>query len=111
MLGPLTEHQRELFMHNPRFLGMKLPEIGRPETLARRYHGKVCSSQLNLMKGLLEMDENTRIDIDTAQQHIYFDSLKNNPNLTYPGYEGQSLALCMLPCFIYFIFLFLIFMF
>lgn len=33
MLGPLTPGQQEIFLKNPRFLGMKFPEIGKPETL------------------------------------------------------------------------------
>merc|ERR1712154_6475 len=76
VLGPLTEHQREMFLHNPRFLSMKLPEIGRPETLQRRYHGKITKSQLSLMKSLLEMDERQRFTIDSAYESPYFSKLR-----------------------------------
>ena len=30
-IGPLTPEQKELFLKNPRFLGMKFPEIMKPE--------------------------------------------------------------------------------
>lgn len=36
LLGPLTQEQQEVFQKNPRFLGMKFPEIGKPETIERR---------------------------------------------------------------------------
>lgn len=39
MLGPLPPDQKELFLKNPRFLGMKFPEILKAETLERRYLG------------------------------------------------------------------------
>ena len=86
VLGPLTEHQREMFLHNPRFLGMKLPEIGRPETLQRRYHGKITKSQLSLMKSLLEMDERQRFTIDSAYESPYFSKLRERTHsiLSYP---------------------------
>ncbi len=40
-LGPLTQEQKEVFIKNPRFLGMKFPEITKPETIERRYLGKL----------------------------------------------------------------------
>ena len=44
----------ELFMRNPRFIGYKFPEsITKPETLDRRYVGKLSKKALNLMKGML----------------------------------------------------------
>ena len=87
VLGPLTENQKKLFLKNPRFLGMKLPEIGRPETLYRRYYNKITKKQLKLLKGLLEMDENERFTINQAFNHCYFDDIheiykENNTNIS-----------------------------
>ncbi len=89
ILGPLTEGQREMFLHNPRFLGMKLPEVGRAQTVARRYHGRISASQLSLLKGLTEMDENQRLTIEDAYEHSYFRSLREHPELLYI-YPGAS---------------------
>jgi len=36
MIGPLTPEQKEIFLKNPRFVGMKFPEIGKPESMI--YH-------------------------------------------------------------------------
>lgn len=41
ILGPLTEKQQELFNTNPRFIGYKFPTITTPETLEKRYVGKL----------------------------------------------------------------------
>ncbi|CAN0511941.1 unnamed protein product, partial [Scytosiphon promiscuus] len=41
MLGPLTEAHLQLFLKNPRFVGLKFPDMSRPETLQKRFVGKV----------------------------------------------------------------------
>lgn len=35
VLGPLTSEQQQSFQKNPRFLGMKFPDISKPETLQK----------------------------------------------------------------------------
>ncbi|EGR33623.1 protein kinase domain protein [Ichthyophthirius multifiliis] len=77
MLGPLTVEQKELFIKNPRFLGMKFPEINKPETLERRYLGKLSKKALNIMKGMLKMDPQERITIEEAMKHPYFDEIRD----------------------------------
>jgi len=69
MLGPLTSEQKEIFAKNPRFLGFRFPEISRPETLEKRYIGKLSKTALSLMKSLLKMDKNERI---TSNQTFIF---------------------------------------
>jgi len=61
MLGPMTSEQNEMFVKNPRFLGFKFPDISKPETLEKRYIGKLSKTALSLMKGLLKMDPKDRI--------------------------------------------------
>lgn len=51
----------ELFYKNPRFLGMKFPDVPKPETLERRYLGKLSKKGLSFMKSLLKMDPNDRL--------------------------------------------------
>ena len=60
MIGPLTPEQKNSFHENPRFFGFNFPEISRPETLEKRYLGKLSKSALQLMKGLLDMDPKKR---------------------------------------------------
>eukprot|EP00291_Cryptomonas_curvata_P028786 CAMPEP_0172208780 /NCGR_PEP_ID=MMETSP1050-20130122/34694_1 /TAXON_ID=233186 /ORGANISM="Cryptomonas curvata, Strain CCAP979/52" /LENGTH=231 /DNA_ID=CAMNT_0012888473 /DNA_START=376 /DNA_END=1067 /DNA_ORIENTATION=+ len=47
VMGPLTAEQTELFLRNPRFVGLKFPDMSRPETLEKRYVGKVTKKALS----------------------------------------------------------------
>ena len=40
VLGSLTPEQHEMFLRNPRFLGLKFPDMSRPETLQVRSGGR-----------------------------------------------------------------------
>jgi len=40
-MGPLTPEQQELFAKNPRFQGYKFPDVTKPQTIAKRYVGKM----------------------------------------------------------------------
>lgn len=50
VLGPLTSSQMELFLRNPRFVGLKFPDMTRPETLQKKYMGKLSKRALNFMR-------------------------------------------------------------
>ena len=65
-------------MKNPRFVGIKWPSLGKPETLERRYLGKVSKKTLNFMKALLKLDPNERLTSNEALNHPYFDGLRDN---------------------------------
>jgi cyclin-dependent kinase-like len=69
VLGPLTSEQKEMFLKNPRFLGMKFPEITKPETIERRYLGKLSKKALNFMKSLLKMNPDERLSTKEALSH------------------------------------------
>lgn len=56
VLGTLTREQMESFNKNPRFVGFKFPDVSKPETLEKRYGGKLSRKALSLMIGLLKMD-------------------------------------------------------
>lgn len=47
MLGPLTDQHLQLFLKNPRFVGLKFPDMSKPETLQKRFVGKVRESALD----------------------------------------------------------------
>jgi cyclin-dependent kinase-like len=76
MLGPLTDEQMEVFQKNPRFLGMKFPEIGKPETIERRYLCKLPRKAIGFVKGLLKMDPSDRLTVRDALRHPYFEEMQ-----------------------------------
>lgn len=81
VIGPLTPEHQELFMLNPRFAGLKFPDMSRPETLQKKYVGKLSKRALSIMKGLLSMEPTERPNSDQCLQHPYFENLdkKYNP--------------------------------
>ena len=56
VLGNLTEEETEMFYNNPLFNGKNLLNVTKPETLQRRYMGKLSKVDISFMKGLLELD-------------------------------------------------------
>lgn len=65
-----------MFIKNPRYVGLKFPEIQKPETLERRYLGKLSKKTLNFMKSLLKMDPKERLNVSEALAHPLFDGLR-----------------------------------
>lgn len=65
-----------MFIKNPRYVGLKFPEIPKPETIERRYLGKLSKKALNFMKSLLKMDPLERITVQQAMAHPYFDDIR-----------------------------------
>jgi cyclin-dependent kinase-like len=61
ILGPLTGTQQSLFAKNPRFNGLRFPELSRPETLNKRYLGRLLRPALGFMKRLLDLHPGTRM--------------------------------------------------
>lgn len=53
VLGKLPQSLQEKFDENPRFVGFKFPELNKPETLEKRYVGKMSAKALSLMNGML----------------------------------------------------------
>jgi cyclin-dependent kinase-like len=56
---------------------MKFPELGKPETIERRYLGKLPRKAIGLVKGLLKMDPAERLTVRDALRHNYFEDLPN----------------------------------
>ena len=61
VLGALTQFQQDQFEQNPRFTGYKFPNVTKPETLEKKYGGKMPREGLDLMSGLLAMDPKDRL--------------------------------------------------
>lgn len=75
-MGALTPLQQEQFAKNPRFIGFKFPDVTKPETVEKKYSGKLSKEGLDLMQGLLQMDPNDRLTAKQALMHPFFDGLR-----------------------------------
>ena len=69
---------QELFDENPRFVGFKFPELSKPETLEKRYLGKMSSKAINLMKGMLAMEAKDRMTAIECLAHPFFEGLRDD---------------------------------
>ena len=76
IMGALTPFQQEQFAKNPRFIGFKFPDVTKPETIEKKYAGKLSKEGLDLMQGLLMMDPNERLTAKQALMHPYFDGVR-----------------------------------
>jgi len=76
ILGKLTNSQQEEFNKNPRFVGLKFPNIDKPETLERRYMGKLNPDALKLLKGTLCLDPAKRFTAIDCLACSWFDDLR-----------------------------------
>ncbi len=89
IIGPLTAEHVELFMANPRFAGLKFPDMSKPETLQKKYMGKLSKRALAIMKSLLSMDPHERPSAAECLKEAYFEGIElpeassnhNNSNL------------------------------
>ena len=81
VLGPLTLPQQETFQKNPRFLGLKFPEISRCETLEKRYI-KAERKAIDFLGKLLKMEPGGRMTASEALQHPYLADLSDRPVTT-----------------------------
>ena len=61
VVGRLPPHMQEMFAENPRYVGLKFPELGKPETIEKRYLGKMSLNAIDLMSGMLTMDPDQRL--------------------------------------------------
>ncbi|CAM9412552.1 unnamed protein product, partial [Scytosiphon promiscuus] len=75
MLGPLTEAHLQLFLKNPRFVGLKFPDMSRPETLQKRFVGKLGKRAMAFMRSALTMDPAVRVSSRDAVCHPLFEGL------------------------------------
>ncbi|KAG2485076.1 hypothetical protein HYH03_016173 [Edaphochlamys debaryana] len=76
LLGPLTREQHDLFLRNPRFNGLKFPDMRNPETLDRKYGGKMPHDALAFIKALLAVDPSARLTCAQALGHPYLAGLE-----------------------------------
>jgi hypothetical protein len=92
VMGPLTPEQMEMFLRNPRFLGLKFPDMSRPETLEKRYVGKLTKKALSFMKSLLVMDPAKRPTANETLQNPFFDGLREEYEASVAAVSARSRA-------------------
>lgn len=74
-------------------MGLKFPsDISKPETLEKKYAGKLSRKALSLMQGLLRMDPLQRLTGEQALMHEYFDDIRD-PNDNMQIGENEMSAL------------------
>lgn len=91
VMGELTPEQNEMFSKNPRFLGLKFPDVSKPETLEKKYIGKMSKKALSFMNGLLHMNPSERLKGIKALTHPYFDEIRFKDDEFYKITEGEDL--------------------
>ena len=74
VIGKFSDEQIEQFNKNPNFNGCKLPDIIKPETLEKRYLGKLGKKAIEFMKQLLHPDPKFRLKGDDIFKHPYFEN-------------------------------------
>jgi serine/threonine protein kinase len=57
-------------------VGFKFPDVTKPETIEKKYAGKISKEGLEMMRGLLEMDPTSRLSAKQALMHPFFDGLR-----------------------------------
>lgn len=77
VLGILPKNLQEQFYSNPRFVGFKFPELNKPETIEKKYMGKMSSKAIDLLRGMLNMDPDARLTALECLAHPYFDDMRN----------------------------------
>ena len=72
VLGNLPEDLVNMFYKNPIYDGKELLHVSKPESLERRYMGKLGPTAIDFMKGLLQLDPKKRLNTETVFKHKYF---------------------------------------
>ena len=71
IFGPITSDQHAAFLRNPRFVGLKFPDMSKPQTLEKRYAGRLSPTALTFIKSLLRMNENHRATSEECLADVY----------------------------------------
>ena len=83
ILGNLPQELVNMFYENPTYNRRELLKVNRPESLERRYMGKLGPTAIDFLKGLLQLDPNKRINDETVFKHKYFSCFMKEPENQY----------------------------
>ena len=95
VLGNLTDEQVDMFYSNPLFNGKNLLNVTKPETIEKKYLGKLSKKAISFLKGLLNLDPKKRLNGNNVFKHPYFEKLveqdikKNNDKKLLLGDNGN----------------------
>lgn len=64
-----------MFSTNPRFIGYKFPST-KPESLEKRYVGKLSAKAISLIIGMLRLEPEERLSAIECLAHSYFDGIR-----------------------------------
>jgi len=76
LLGNMPQNLLEMFSANPRFAGYKMENVLKPETLERKYYGKLNKQAFAFMKAMLKLDPRERLSGNEVLMHPYFDEVR-----------------------------------
>lgn len=93
VLGSLTDEQVDMFYKNPLFHKKNLLDVQKPETLERRYMGKLNKTAISFMKALLNVDPKLRLKGNAVFEHQYFEGLPDNPIHSKTNEESSGTSL------------------
>ncbi|KAG9393624.1 cyclin-dependent kinase like [Carpediemonas membranifera] len=97
-LGPLTRRQTESFLRNPRFVGLKFPDVDQPsERLERKYWAQQQRGEdiMGILKPMLSLDPADRPTAAECLQHPFFDDVRHQHDVrrsTTPTRRRHGLA-------------------
>ena len=83
VLGNLPQELVNMFYENPIYNRKELLKVSRPESLERRYMGKLGPTAIDFLKGLLQLDPSKRINDETVFKHKYFACFMKEPENQY----------------------------
>ena len=83
VLGNLPQDLVNMFYENPLYNGKELLKVTRPESLERRYMGRLGPTAIDFLKGLLQLDPDKRINDETVFKHKYFTCFMKEPENQY----------------------------
>ena len=90
ILGNFNKKLNDIFYQNPIFYGKSLLNVSKPQTLEKRYLGKMSKIGIDFLKGLLEIDPNKRLKSEMLFNHPYFKELIiKEQNLDYSSNENK----------------------
>ncbi len=90
ILGNFNKKLNDTFYQNPIFYGKSLLNVSKPQTLEKRYLGKMSKIGIDFLKGLLEIDPNKRLKSEMLFNHPYFKELIiKEQNLDYSSNENK----------------------
>lgn len=90
VLGVLIPEHMEMFLRNPRFLGIQFPDVSRPETLEKRYVRRMPKLQMQVLKAVLVMEPTRRLTARDGLRMPWFEGIKLPRSLRPPSHSSQA---------------------